>query len=125
MPSGMVGDKNTFVDDMSIRSSGTEGSLRNHLTVWGPGVPTGAVSDVLLSLSDILPTMAELAGATNTQHMPWSGLSFANLLAPVAAPTLKQENRFLFTFVASGAEGQCPQVDRLMTELLPDLDYKR
>jgi arylsulfatase A-like enzyme len=121
----MLGDKNSFVDDISIRSSGTEGSLRNHLTVWGPGVPSGAVSNVLLSLSDILPTMAELANATNTQHMPWSGMSFANLLVPDGTPTVKQQNRFLFTFVVSGADGQCPQADRLMSELLPDLDSNR
>ncbi|WIA18401.1 hypothetical protein OEZ85_009862 [Tetradesmus obliquus] len=125
MPSGMIGDKNSFIDDASIRSSGTEGSLRNHLTVWGPGVPSGAVSGVLLTLSDILPTLAELANATDTKHMPWSGQSFANLLAPTAEPTPQQQSRFLFTFVASGAEGQCPQVDRLMTELLPDLDAER
>ncbi|KAF6257012.1 alkaline-phosphatase-like protein [Scenedesmus sp. NREL 46B-D3] len=125
MPSGMLGDKNTFVRDIDIRSSGTEGSLRNHLAVWGPGVPSGAVRDELLSLPDVVPTMEELAGASDTRHMPWTGLSFANLLVPAALPTPQQENRFLFTFVVSGADGQCPHVDRLMTELLPDLNADR
>jgi arylsulfatase A-like enzyme len=121
----MLGDKNTFVDNKDIQSSGTEGSLRNHLAVWGPGIPTGGITNTLVSISDILPTMADLAGATNTRHRPWSGVSFANLLTPGGQPTQQQENRFLFTFVASGADGQCPQVDRLMTQLLPDLDSNR
>uniref|UniRef100_A0A383WNT5 Uncharacterized protein n=1 Tax=Tetradesmus obliquus TaxID=3088 RepID=A0A383WNT5_TETOB len=69
MPSGMVGDKITL--DPYLESTGTEGSLRNFLAVWGPGVSSGGVNDVLLSLADILPTIAELAGAEGTTHEPW------------------------------------------------------
>jgi arylsulfatase A-like enzyme len=70
LPSGMQGDKNTFESDGSS-GAGMEGSLRNHLAVWGPGVPSGGVSNTLLSLADVLPTIAELADATNTTHEPW------------------------------------------------------
>jgi arylsulfatase A-like enzyme len=71
LPSGMQGDKNTFENDGATSGAGMEGSLRNHLAVWGPGVPSGGVSDTLLSLADVLPTIAELADATNTKHEPW------------------------------------------------------
>lgn len=128
MPSCMVGDKNSFVDDNEIHSSGTEGSLRNHLTIWGPGVPSGAVTNTSLSLTDILPTVVELAGAgngTQLQHLPWSGISFANLLTSNSTPTAQQQDRFLFTFVTSGALAQCPQGDELMNVLLPDLTPER
>jgi hypothetical protein len=70
LPSGMQGHKNTFESDGSS-GAGMEGSLRNHLAVWGPGVPSGGVSNTLLSLADVLPTIAELADATNTKHEPW------------------------------------------------------
>jgi arylsulfatase A-like enzyme len=71
LPSGMQGDKNTFENDGATSGAGLEGSLRNHLAVWGPRVPSGGVSDTLLSLADVLPTIAELADATNTKHEPW------------------------------------------------------
>jgi arylsulfatase A-like enzyme len=64
----MIGDKNTCG---CILEPGTEGSLRNHLAVWGPGVPSGGVSDTLLTQADVLPTIADLAGATDTKHDPW------------------------------------------------------
>jgi arylsulfatase A-like enzyme len=71
LPSGMQGDKNTFKGDGETAGAGMEGSLRNHLAVWGPGVPSGGVSDTLLSLADVLPTIAELADAMSTKHEPW------------------------------------------------------
>jgi hypothetical protein len=68
VPSGMIGDKNTCG---SILEPGTEGSLRNHLAVWGPGVPSGGIDNTLLTQADVLPTIADLAGTTDTEHDPW------------------------------------------------------
>ena len=123
MPSGMIGDKN-FIDP-ALGSSGTEGALRNHLAVTGPGVPAGAVDDTLLSLADVLPTIAELGNATDTRHMPWSGISFANLLKPGGKATKEQQERFMFTLVASGDKRQCPLLDDMMRKYLPDLGPDR
>jgi hypothetical protein len=77
MPSGMIGDKNDV--DKDLGAGGMEGSLRNHLAVWGPGVPSGGVSDALLNLADVLPTIADLAGATATKHEPWVRICFSNV----------------------------------------------
>ncbi|WIA22268.1 hypothetical protein OEZ85_004589 [Tetradesmus obliquus] len=123
MPSGMVGDKKTL--DSYLESTGTEGSLRNFLAVWGPGVSSGGVSDVLLSLADILPTIAELAGAEGTTHEPWSGRSFANLLQPNSSLSSAQQHRFIFTLVSTGVPEQCPLIIKLMSRLLPILGPDR
>jgi hypothetical protein len=82
MPSGMVGDK--MYSESSASPGGSEGTLRNYLVVSGPGVPSGAISDTLLGLADILLTISDLSNLSpsSTQHMPWSGSSFANLLGP-------------------------------------------
>jgi arylsulfatase A-like enzyme len=119
----MLGDKNVWNED--LRSSGTEGALRNHLAITGPGIPSGAVDNTLLSLADILPTIAELSNATDTRHMPWSGVSFANLLQPGGKATEQQQERFLFTLVTSGDKRQCPQLVKLMRKMLPDLGPDR
>jgi hypothetical protein len=120
----MVGDKN-FIDP-GLGSSGTEGGLRNHLAITGPGIPAGAVDNTLLSLADILPTIAELSNATDTaNHMPWSGVSFANLLKPGGKATAEQQERFMFTLVASGDKRQCPLLDDMMRKYLPDLGPDR
>jgi arylsulfatase A-like enzyme len=113
----MMGDK------MYAESApgGGEGTIRNHLTVAGPGVPAGAVDDTLLGLADILPTVADLARATNTQHEPWSGSSFANLLVPGGSASDGQQGRVLFTLAASADVDRCPQLIQLMTQVLPDL----
>jgi hypothetical protein len=119
MPSRMLGSKSGKYSSTDI--FGGEGMLRTHLAVSGPGVPAGAVDDTLLNLADILPTMAELAGANATKHRRWSGQSFSNLLAPVRKVTRAQRGRALFTLVATI---ECPEVIRLMREL-PDLGTNR
>lgn len=120
MPSGMMGDK-MYAE---FSPGGGEGTLRNHLTVSGPGVPAGAVDDTLLGLADILPTIADLAGAADTtQHEPWSGRSFANLLVPGGAPSKAQAERMLFTLAVSADVAHCPQLIELMTQSLPDLAH--
>lgn len=64
-----------------FKKSVEEGGIRNYLAIKGPGVSAGVLDYSLLSITDILPTVADLAGVTNhSQHLPWDGLSFANLL---------------------------------------------
>lgn len=72
-----------------------EGGIRNFLTVRGPGVPAGFVDSTLLEVTDIMPTIVELAGqsqqqqtvqvqtqslASSTSIPDWDGLSFKNLV---------------------------------------------
>uniref|UniRef100_A0A383VC43 Sulfatase N-terminal domain-containing protein n=1 Tax=Tetradesmus obliquus TaxID=3088 RepID=A0A383VC43_TETOB len=123
MPSGMLGHKGYW--DPAIKAAGTEGGLRNHLAVAGPGVPSGSRDDTLLSLADVLPTVADLARAKDTQHMPWSGSSFANLLKPGAQPSKQQQERFFFTMTASGDAKACPHAATLMRDTLPQLSHDR
>lgn len=123
MPSGMLGHKGYW--DPAIKAAGTEGGLRNHLAVAGPGVPSGSRDDTLLSLADVLPTVADLARAKDTQHMPWSGSSFANLLKPGVQPSKQQQERFFFTMTASGDAKACPHAATLMRDTLPQLSHDR
>lgn len=69
MPSGMQG----------FKKSVEEGGIRNYLAVKGPGIPAGVVDNTLLSITDILPTVADLAGVKSS-HLPWDGMSFAHVL---------------------------------------------
>jgi hypothetical protein len=68
----MVGQKSTLF----------EGGIRTFLAVQGPGVPAGTTKSTLLSVTDVLPTLSDLAGITpnSIPHMPWDGISFTNLL---------------------------------------------
>lgn len=68
----MKGDKSTVF----------EGGVRNFLAVQGPGVQAGVVDTSLLDITDILPTIADLASLPQDAggHLPWDGLSFKNLL---------------------------------------------
>lgn len=76
IPSGMQG----------FKKSVQEGGIRNYLAVKGPGVPAGVLDNTLVSITDILPTLADLAGVSSP-HLPWDGLSFANVLRSKAAGT--------------------------------------
>ncbi|WIA37700.1 hypothetical protein OEZ86_014587 [Tetradesmus obliquus] len=86
MPSGMQGSKAVVL----------EGGIRNFLAVQGPGVEAGVTDSTLLDVTDILPTLAELAakpGSSSSSSSSdgvdwssiWDGISFANLLS-VPAP---------------------------------------
>ncbi|KAF8064531.1 Galns [Scenedesmus sp. PABB004] len=78
MPSRMQGYKHVVY----------EGGIRNFLAVRGPGVARGVVDSTLLHISDVLPTLAALAGVSDPNAgtpLAWDGLSFANLLRPHAA----------------------------------------
>jgi hypothetical protein len=64
------------------KSLANEAGIRNFLAVSGPGVPGGVIDSSLLTLTDILPTMADLASVPQgtANHKPWDGISFKNLL---------------------------------------------
>jgi hypothetical protein len=57
------------------------------MAVQGPGVQAGVIDSTLLDVTDILPTMADFAGAPANiaNHLPWDGISFKNLLVPSPA----------------------------------------
>lgn len=55
-----------------------EGGVRNFLGVQGPGVQAGVIDSTLTDLTDILPTMADLAGIPRISK--WDGISLRNLL---------------------------------------------
>lgn len=58
----------------------TEQGVRVPMIVNGPGQVRPAVSDELIDLSDVLPTLAELAGAELPRNVTLDGQSFAPLL---------------------------------------------
>ena len=76
MPSGMQG----------FKKSVEEGGIRNYLAIKGPGVPAGVLDNTLVHITDILPTVADLAGV-HSQHLPWDGISFANVLKSNSKPS--------------------------------------
>jgi hypothetical protein len=84
MPSGMQGFKKDVL----------EGGIRNYLAVKGPGVVSGVTDYALTSITDILPTIADLAGV-HSPHLPWDGISFANVLkaGPSTQLTTQQGER--------------------------------
>lgn len=100
MPSGMQGYKRAV----------EEGGIRNYLAIKGPGVQAGVIDSTLLDITDILPTMVDLAGlqAPAADEQAFTGVSFKNLLQTGAArpatarstqslATPQQQDRFLFS----------------------------
>lgn len=80
-------DRNTFV--IFIGDNGTAGAGKGTLTeagvrvpciVRGPGVKSGVVSGALADLTDILPTLADAAGVTLPEAVPFDGRSLLPLL---------------------------------------------
>jgi arylsulfatase A-like enzyme len=61
-----------------------EGGIRNYLIVQGPGVKPGAIDNTMITISDIFPTMVDIAGiaATVPQGPQLDGLSFKSVLLP-------------------------------------------
>jgi arylsulfatase A-like enzyme len=61
---------------------------------WGPGlVDSGLVSDSLVNLNDILPTLVEFSGAALPEHYPGDGVSLAPAMRGEAE--LERENIFI------------------------------
>ena len=98
-----IGDNGTGRNIISRRKGndvrGAKGSTINagsHVPfmAWGPGlVPSGVVSDSLVNLNDILPTLAEVAGIEVPAGYPGDGESLALLLR--GEGELARENIFI------------------------------
>lgn len=93
---------------MGQKSFVQEGGIRNWWAAQGPGVEAGVIDSTLLQLTDIMPTVAELAGvaANSVDHMPWDGISFANLLRPATSPAGSADTNNSSGPNSAGAQGQ-------------------
>lgn len=111
----MVGRMVTALEELGLRErtivvltadNGTEGQGKGTATelgarvpmiVMGPGVKRGIVSDALIDHSDLLPTLAELTGATLPADRPIDGRSFSSILQ--GRPGQRRE--WIFSFIGS------------------------
>lgn len=85
--------ENTFVfftGDNGTADAGkgdvTERGVRVPLIVRGPGVRPGTVSDALVDLTDVLPTLAELSGAALPEDRTIDGVSLVPALLDRTGP---------------------------------------
>jgi arylsulfatase A len=77
----------------------TEAGVREPIIVRCPGtVKSGVVSDTLVSLVDVLPTLAELAGAPLAKDLVLDGQSFA----PVVRGESSKGRDWLFSYFQDG-----------------------
>ncbi len=74
----------------------TEKGVRVPMIVRGPGIGKGIVSRELVDFSDVLPTMAEFAGATPPRDI--DGRSFASVLQGKPGP----RREWIFSYLAYG-----------------------
>lgn len=77
MPSGMAFSKGYIF----------EGGVRNLLAVRGPGIEGGVIDSTMVDASDVLPTIAALAGIDpgTAGARAWDGISFTPQLHPTTA----------------------------------------
>ena len=68
------------------KASPYETGLHIPFVAAGPGVKAGAVSDAMISLADVLPTVVEWAGAKMPDGYEVHGRSFASILAGEEQP---------------------------------------
>ncbi len=86
-----------------------EGGLRVPFIVVGPGVNAGACSHVRVSATDLLPTLAELAGVKETSPQGAEGGSFAGVLKNGGAGTVKRpREEFVVHFPHYDKDAQGP-----------------
>lgn len=78
-----TGDNGTAEDG---KGDVTERGARVPMIVRGPGIRAGAVSDDLVDLSDVLPTLAELAGVPLPTDRTIDGVSMAPALREQPGP---------------------------------------
>jgi hypothetical protein len=118
MPSRMAGQKRRV----------EEGGTRNFLAVKGPGIPRGLVQPHLAHVTDIFPTMQELAGVSTRTAGPLDGMSIANL-AFGGAPTAQQRDRVVVEMdVGCSADDFVPVLDpktRRTQKPQPMLDFEK
>ncbi|GAA2775461.1 sulfatase-like hydrolase/transferase [Streptomyces showdoensis] len=101
-----------------------EGGVRVPLIAWGPGRVRPGTSDRPTSLTDLLPTLADLAGAPAPSDV--DGLSVATLLTGGAAPA-RHDHLYWFrdeSGVTSRANAQDTQRATWLAEGLRKENYK-
>jgi arylsulfatase A-like enzyme len=77
------------------KGSAFEGGVREPTLAWWPGtIPAGSVSDEVATAMDVLPTVAELAGATVPTDRVIDGKSIADLLRQ--APGARSPHEYIF-----------------------------
>lgn len=88
-----------------------EEDIKVPLIVRGPGVPAGVVRHELATLVDIVPTLAEMGGATMT--IPVDGRSLYPLLHTTAPPAVWRQVVLLEHWPAPSADGVAahPQIE--------------
>lgn len=96
---------NTFV--IFVGDNGTGGDGKGTVTelgarvpgiVWGPGVKRGLVSPAVADLTDILPTLADIAGATLPTDRPFDGKS----LLPVVRGEQAKHRDWIYSHLDDG-----------------------
>jgi hypothetical protein len=106
-----------------------EGGTRNFLAVKGPGVKRGYVDPALVHVTDIFPTLQEMAGGVPAStDGPLDGLSIANLIFGAAEPTQAQKERVVVELdVTCTADDFVPLLnkDRRTQKPQPLLDYEK
>ncbi len=87
-----------------------EGGIRVPMIVWGPGqkVPSGKVSDQVWAAWDVLPTLADLAGAAVSSSV--DGLSFAPAIQ--GQPEQQEEHAYLYWEFYEGETAQAVRKGR-------------
>jgi len=76
----------------------TEGGIRVPFAILGPGIKAGTQSNVPVISYDLLPTIAELAGATTALPKNLDGRSFAPLLKEPTAEIPRPPEGLVFYF---------------------------
>lgn len=116
IPSRMVGEKRRI----------EEGGTRNFLAVKGPGVKRGLVNPTLTHITDIFPTLQEMAGRVSARTAgPLDGMSIANMIFG-GQPTAQQKDRVVVEMdVTCSADDFVPLLnkDRRTQKPQPLLDY--
>jgi arylsulfatase A-like enzyme len=96
-----------------FKKSVQEGGIRNFLAVKGPGISAGTRIDSLQWVTDILPTMVQLAGISDSAHLPWDGISFADIL-------LSKGNSRNVASLRLNSKNQLNQMDRYIVSFSAD-----
>jgi len=82
------------VDVRGSKGDTIDAGSRVPFMAWGPGiVKGGTVSDSLVNLNDILPTLADIAGVSLSANHPRDGVSLLPVLAE--GQSLQRENIFI------------------------------
>ena len=76
----------------------TEGGIRVPFSVMGPGIPVGSQSDEPVISYDLLPTIADLAGAKEMLPEDLDGRSFRTLLSDPQATITRPPEGLIFHF---------------------------